>query len=107
MSLSCQTLWPYGIERWRSNCGCNMGRGWQQEWRAPLRHAFDQLKNHLDHAFTTRGREFFPDPWKARDAYSAVILDRNADSVRQFLQGNAHPVLDELMICNALWLLEM
>jgi alpha-amylase/alpha-mannosidase (GH57 family) len=102
-SWSCK----HGVERWRSNCGCNMGRGWHQEWRGPLRLAFDQLKKHLDRLFATRGRECFPDPWAAREAYIRVILDRNPAGVRQFLQAHAHPDLDEILIRNALWLLEM
>jgi alpha-amylase/alpha-mannosidase (GH57 family) len=102
-SWSCE----HGVERWRANCGCNMGRGWHQQWRAPLRQALDQLKNHLDNAFTTRGRECFPDPWKARDGYIEVILDRNSESVRQFLQRHAHPDLDDMLMRKALWLLEM
>lgn len=97
----------HGVERWRSNCGCNMGRGWHQEWRGPLRDALNGLKEELDHLFTTKGRECFPDPWKARDAYIAVILDRREEAVRNFFREEGHPDLDNDLIREGLWLLEM
>ena len=97
----------HGIERWRSNCGCNTGRGWQQEWRGPLRQAFDVLKGHLDQLFEERGRECFQDPWEARNGYIDVILDRSEASVRKFLEQHGLPDLPEEKIHEALWLLEM
>jgi alpha-amylase/alpha-mannosidase (GH57 family) len=97
----------HGIERWRANCGCNMGRGWQQEWRAPLRQALEKLKQRLDHLFATRGRECFPDPWAARDGYIDVILDRSPSVLDRFLQQHAHPDLDETLRRDAIWFLEM
>lgn len=97
----------HGIERWRSNCGCNMGRGWHQEWRGPLRQALEKLKERLDHLFATRGRECFPDPWAARDAYIRVILDRSPAHVAKFLKEFGHPDLDDALRRDAVWFLEM
>jgi alpha-amylase/alpha-mannosidase (GH57 family) len=97
----------HGIERWRSNCGCNMGRGWQQEWRGPLRRAMDQLRVRTDRLFSTRGRECFKDPSAARDAYVEVVLNRSTESVRGFLAKHGHPDLDDAQVRDALWLLEM
>ncbi|HEY9126739.1 MAG TPA: DUF3536 domain-containing protein [Acidobacteriaceae bacterium] len=76
-SWSCE----HGVERWRSNCGCNGGKaGWNQLWRTPLREGLDQLRDTLIPLTEQLGKTFFKDVWAARDAYIHVILDR-ADSV--------------------------
>ncbi|WP_165224276.1 DUF3536 domain-containing protein [Aquisphaera insulae] len=98
----------HGVERWRSDCGCKSRGEWHQQWRGPLRDSLNQLKDRLDHLFSTRGRECFPNPWAARDAYIDVVLDReNPQAVETFLARYGHADLDEAQATSALRLLEM
>jgi len=89
------TSWScaHGIERWRSNCGCNGGKsGWNQLWRAPLRQALDELRDALIPLTDRAGRELFHDVWAARDAYIRVVLDRSEESIEEFLlEQRSHP----------------
>jgi alpha-amylase/alpha-mannosidase (GH57 family) len=84
----------HGIERWRSNCGCNSGRaGWNQEWRRPLREALDWLRDTITPHFETLGGTLLRDPWKARDGYIGVVLDRSPASRSRFGQEHFARVL--------------
>ncbi|MGE5569621.1 MAG: DUF3536 domain-containing protein [Rhodospirillales bacterium] len=85
----------HGVERWRSNCGCNTGGrpGWTQEWRGPLRETFDWLRDCVAPYYETKGREYLKDPWAARDDYIDVILDRSPESRERFFAKHAlHPL---------------
>ncbi|TVQ75482.1 MAG: DUF3536 domain-containing protein [Phycisphaeraceae bacterium] len=81
----------HGIERWRSDCGCSTGGnpGWNQAWRAPLRSALDFLRDALADIFEERAAEWFRDPWRARDDYIHVILDRSPGRLDAFLSDHA------------------
>ncbi|HET7437033.1 MAG TPA: DUF3536 domain-containing protein [Thermoanaerobaculia bacterium] len=93
-----QTAWScaHGVERWRSDCGCNTGAGagWNQQWRAPLRSALDWLRDELAVIFERVGREQLHDVWEARDAYIDVILDRSDECVHRFLTKHARDGAD-------------
>ncbi len=77
----------HGVERWRSNCGCNSGghADWNQDWRAPLRQALDWLRDAAAPVFQLRGGELFKDAWAARDDYVRVILSRSKETACDFL----------------------
>ncbi len=77
----------HGVERWRSDCGCNTGghSGWNQAWRAPLRNALDWLRDELAEKYYQYAWHYLKDPWAARDRYIDVILDRNGLNVEKFL----------------------
>jgi len=85
-----ETSWScaHGIERWRSNCGCQTGAhpGWTQEWRAPLRAALDWLRDTIAPLYERHLGALLRDPWAARDDYIEVVLDRSPDNVRRFLE---------------------
>ncbi|MGA8407732.1 MAG: DUF3536 domain-containing protein [Candidatus Acidiferrales bacterium] len=105
------TSWScvHGIERWRSNCGCNSGGhpGWNQEWRAPLRSALDWLRDALAPVYETKAAVLLKDPWRARDEYIRVILDRSDESIGAFFAEHANHELKEGEKVAALKLLEM
>jgi alpha-amylase/alpha-mannosidase (GH57 family) len=87
------TAWScsHGIERWRSDCGCNTGSkpGWNQQWRKPLRTALDWLRDEVALIFEWEGKSLLRDTWRARDEYIDVVLDRSEESVERFLAKHA------------------
>ena len=104
------TSWScaHGIERWRSNCGCNSGRpGWDQEWRTPLRNALDQLRDSVNPLCEQLSPSFFKDLWAARDGYIHVILDRSPDSINRFFFYHATHILSPEKRVTALELMEL
>ncbi|MFH1215680.1 MAG: DUF3536 domain-containing protein [Pseudomonadota bacterium] len=76
----------HGVERWRSNCGCNTGynSGWNQSWRAPLRESLDWLRYNLIAVYRREAEALFFDPWTARDQYLDVVMDRSQESKNAF-----------------------
>ncbi len=104
------TSWScaHGIERWRSNCGCNSGRpDWQQSWRGPLRDALDLLRDAVRPLFERDASLLFRDPLAARNDYVAVLLDRRPETQDRFLERHSHRTLTACEKVKALKLLEM
>src|SRR6202022_2800732 len=99
----------HGVERWKSDCGCNSGghSGWNQQWRAPLRQAFDWLRDTVAPLYETEASKLFDRPWQARDAYIDVVLNRARENVVRFMNERAQRELSQTEIVNGLKLLEL
>jgi alpha-amylase/alpha-mannosidase (GH57 family) len=99
----------HGIERWRSDCGCNSGMhgGWHQRWRAPLRESLDWLREELIPAYQKRASHYFRNPWEARDDYIAVILNRSEAELCAFFEKHKARNLTRNDWVKAIKLLEM
>lgn len=99
----------HGIEKWRSDCGCNSGGhpGWNQEWRKPLRDALDWLRDRLSFIYENISIEYLQNPWEARNEYIDIILDRSSENTRRFLETHATKNLDTDEKIIVLKLLEM
>ena len=103
-----RTSWScyHGVERWRENCGCHSGGRpeWTQLWRKPLREALDWLRDSLLEITEQEGKKIFNDPWKAREAYIDVVLDRSDAQIDHFLSSH---LLKEANVNRALRMMEM
>jgi alpha-amylase/alpha-mannosidase (GH57 family) len=99
----------HGVERWRSDCGCNSGGhgGWNQGWRGPLRAALDQLRDTLNPVFEEKASALLKKPWASRDQYIRLILNRSDAAVAAFFNDHATHALSEAEQVTALKLLEM
>jgi alpha-amylase/alpha-mannosidase (GH57 family) len=82
----------HGVGRWKEDCGCSTGShpDWNQAWRAPLRNGLDHIRDRLEPVFLKSLQGLVADPWKARNDYISVILDRNTDVQKAFLNSHCH-----------------
>lgn len=104
------TSWscPHGVERWRSNCGCNSGHaGWSQQWRGPLREALDYLRDATAPLAEEIAKTLLRDLWAARDAYIRVVLDRSPAATDTFFKEHATHELTAAERITVLSLLEL
>lgn len=100
----------HGIERWRSNCGCNSGGrpGWNQNWRAPLRETLNWLRDELIPIYESQTAGLLKDPWAARNDYIQLVLQRgNEPLLQKFIQAHASKPLTEEEKIQLLRLMEM
>jgi hypothetical protein len=96
----------HGVGRWLDDCGCHTGGepDWNQAWRAPLRAAFDQVRDWAVEVFTRRAPAVLRDPWAARDAYVDVLV--GVQTVEQFAERHVVAEAGEAGLVEALTLLE-
>jgi len=105
------TAWScaHGVGRWARNCGCaqDPGRGWNQEWRRPLRAALDVLRDAAIPFFESEAGRLLRDPWAARDDYVRILLSPTEETREAFLADHASSPLTTNDRVRALRLLEM
>jgi alpha-amylase/alpha-mannosidase (GH57 family) len=99
----------HGVGRWMADCGCNSGghAGWKQGWRTPLRQSLDWLRDELAPLFEKKARELLRDPWRARNDYISVILDRSEAGREAFFAQHAGRELSKAEKVTVLKLMEL
>ncbi len=86
----------HGVERWRSDCGCNSGGrpGWNQQWRAPLREALDWLRDTLAPAYAEHMQALGFDPWRPETTTSRSCWTAARTTWRRFFSRHGDRELD-------------
>ena len=106
-----RTSWScvHGLTRWFDDCGCRSSddTSWNQQWRRPLRHALDWLRDELDSVYDATAARLFVDPWAARNDYIQVVLDRSSQNKTAFFAQQTLRPLSVSEQGQALRLLEM
>ena len=76
----------HGVGRWTEDCSCSTGAmpGWNQKWRKPLIKALDWLRDELITVYEKQAIKYLKDPWKSRNRYIDIILDRNELLIENF-----------------------
>lgn len=99
----------HGVGRWNDDCGCSTGAapGWNQKWRKPLRKALDWLRDELTVIYEKNAGKYLRDPWKTRNRYIDVILDRNKSTIEAFCAHEASKKLNQSEMVSVIKLLEM
>jgi len=86
------TSWScaHGIERWRTDCGCNSGGkpSWNQSWRAQLRNSLDWLRNQISDLYEKQMSAFAPNVWDLRNKYISIVLERSEVNIDKFISDN-------------------
>ena len=84
----------HGVSRWYKNCGCSTGgpSEWNQEWRTPLREAFDLLRAEIDILFRTQIADLSCEsPQTVAGQYAEVLCGKTTPEAfaARFLKKNS------------------
>ncbi|MGB7375092.1 MAG: DUF3536 domain-containing protein [Rivularia sp. (in: cyanobacteria)] len=103
------TAWScaHGVDRWQDDCGCGGAPDWHLKWRRPLRDSLNWLRDKLVEVYQEQGSKYFSDPWKTRDEYVEILLDRSPSNISSFLNRHQKHKLQASEQVDALRLLEM
>lgn len=85
----------HGVARWENNCGCGSTGSGNQEWRAPLRSAFNNLRTKLREIFRREIGGLVWDITDARNDYIRVILSPTPAMRADFLARHSQKPLNE------------
>ena len=91
-SWSCE----HGMGRWFRDCGCHppTPAGWDQQWRTPVREAFDAIRDRVRLIARHELGALVLDADDARNDYVSILLDPTPETRNAFLEKHARRRLD-------------